>query len=209
MVPGGAMRHPDVVPGDCPRCCEVFAALAARQGTSDVAPTVPELCTRVGLADRTVRLHLSYLVARGCLLPDRRTPVPGAEVSARRSLPPVFTPLMWAENANVPAREGRACRTCRRILRELAERSRGTWAGQVGMNELAGLLGLSEHTVRMHARSGHRGETGPGHSLAGAGLVEFTPSPVARLVGSRENGRPQFARLPDHYALQPHGGRDE
>jgi len=205
-VSGG--RHADVLPDDCPRCCALFAVLVERQDTADAPATLADLGKSVGLAERAARGHLAHLVNRGRVMPDRRTPAPGATCEAARPLPDDITPLAWV--ASVPL----TCRTCATILRQLAVVSRGTWRGQIAMRALAeditekhkraGGRGVTEWTVRMHARSGHT-EPRIGHSLVGAGLVVFKAR--ANITGVNRHGHPTYTRTADEFTLWPTGER--
>ncbi len=191
-------QHAAVLPDDCPRCRDLFAVLAARHETAPDAPLPLALLGQsVGLAERAARGHLAHLVAHRRIMPDRRTPAPGATCEASRPLPDDITPLAWAACVEVP------CRTCGLILRELAVVSRGTWRGDIALADLASKVAMGEWTVRMHARIGHQATArkAPGHSLVGAGLVAFEAR--AEITGTNRHGHPTYTRRPDRFTLWP------
>jgi hypothetical protein len=194
MVSGG--QHAAVLPDDCARCRDLFAVLAARHEAAPDSPvTLALLGQSVGLTERPTRTHLAHLVKHRRVMPDRRTPAPGATCVAARPLPDDITPLAWAASAEVP------CRSCGVILRELAVVSRGTWRGQISMGDLGKRAALSEHAARMHARTGHTASGRIGHSLVAASLVAFESR--AERTGTDRNGRPMYVRRPDAFTLWP------
>jgi hypothetical protein len=134
-------------------------------------------------------------LTNGRIMPDRRTPAPGATCQAARPLPDDLTPLAWAASVALP------CRSCGTILRELAVVSRGTWRGQISMGDLAKRCAASEHTTRMHTRSGHTASGRIGHSLVAASLVAFETR--AERTGTDRHGRPTYTRRPDAFTLWP------
>ncbi|MBK3583006.1 hypothetical protein JHN49_04500 [Streptomyces sp. MBT57] len=198
-----ALRHPECTPENCEACRKLFAvSVEFHQAAPDVPPTVAMRGAACGLSERMTRLHLAHLVLHCRLSEDRRTPVPGATVGHTGELPDgIVTPKDWAAAVIV------TCQTCRFILTELVVESRGSWRGQLSMAELtvrtakrAGKLKLSERTVRIHTRTGHK-EKRVGHSLVGDGLVAFVAD--GAITGTGREGRKQYIRRPDRFILWP------
>jgi hypothetical protein len=194
-----APRHADVPPEDCPRCRLAHALCAAHPEW-----TVSQIGESMKMSDRGTRVHLAHLAKWARLKDDRRTPVPGTTME--RTLPPVpvedLTPRDWASNQKID------CRTCARSLHALVAHSRGQWRGQISMDDLATRLEMSQHTVRMHVRTGHQTKNRIGHSLVGNGLVAFETSD-AEIVGKDRYGRVVYKRRPDHFVLWPTHAKPE
>lgn len=208
MQAGGDVtaQHGRTPPDDCAQCRKVFDFLFLHAHHQDHAepPTAARIAEVCGIGPRMVLVHVAHLVNSRRLQEDRRTPVPGATVG--RELPAQdpgeVTPLVWAANADV-----RGCGTCAAILFVLARESRGTWRGQMRMEQLAvavsaalGKDAVSLRTLRMHLRSGHRQQLG--HSLVGSGLVAFETSD-GEITGRDQYGRPVYVRRPDRFILWP------
>jgi hypothetical protein len=172
-------KHSERLPEDCKGCRTVFAILVADQENPPVAPaTVAVIAQRAGVGVRVTQMHLGHLVTHRRVQEDRRTPVEGAQAARGRQAPDDADPLAWASCQEVP--DG----TCARCLLEYARAAGRTWSGQLGVEQLAAALGVSERTARTHR----------GH-LATARLIRFTPSTVLL----SEHG--QRLRRPDRFVL--------
>ncbi len=123
----------------------------------------------VGLKKRATQDHLAHLFAHSRIDADRRTPLGGG----------IGQPLLpgaqeWAANVVAPDP------TCAKCLVALAGIG---WEGQVHMEELAKIAGVSLRTIERHRPH-----------LVRADLVQFRPVPI------RENGK-NLGRRPDRFTL--------
>lgn len=162
--------HRDINPDDCPPCRNIFGALVERQMTDPESPLVTEEIGRiVGLKKRATQVHLAHLFARSRIDADRRTPL-----QLGMSQPVLFGAQAWAASVAAPDP------TCAKCLIALAGIG---WEGQIHMEDLAKIMGISLRSVERHRA----------HLLA-ADLVSFRPVPI------RENGR-NLGRKPDRFTL--------
>lgn len=162
--------HRDISPDDCPNCHKVYGALEEHQ-TADPEKwlTTEALGRMIGLKKRATQDHLAHLFAHSRIDADRRTPLGGG----------IGQPLLpgaqeWAANVVAPDP------TCAKCLVALAAIG---WEGQVHMEELAKIAGVSLRTIERHRPH-----------LVRADLVAFRPVPI------RENGK-NLGRLPDRFTL--------
>ncbi|MFF4709517.1 hypothetical protein [Streptomyces sp. NPDC001297] len=162
--------HRDISPDDCPNCHKVYGALEEHQ-TADPEKwlTTEALGRIIGLKKRATQDHLAHLFAHSRIDADRRTPLGGG----------IGQPLLpgaqeWAANIVAPDP------TCAKCLVALAAIG---WEGQVHMEELAKIAGVSLRTIERHRPH-----------LVRADLVAFRPVPI------RENGK-NLGRRPDRFTL--------
>jgi hypothetical protein len=162
--------HRDISPDDCPNCHKVYGALEEHR-TADPEKwlTTEALGRIIGLKKRATQDHLAHLFAHSRIDADRRTPLGGG----------IGQPLLpgaqeWAANVVAPDP------TCAKCLVALAAIG---WEGQVHMEELAKIAGVSLRTIERHRPH-----------LVRADLVAFRP------VAIRENGK-NLGRRPDRFTL--------
>ncbi|MFD8155343.1 MULTISPECIES: hypothetical protein [Streptomyces] len=162
--------HRDISPDDCPSCRKVYGALEEHQTADPETWLTTEALGRVvGLKKRATQDHLAHLFAHSRIDADRRTPLGGG----------IGQPLLpgaqeWAANVVAPDP------TCAKCLVALAGIG---WEGQVHMEELAKLAGVSLRTIERHRPH-----------LVRADLVQFRPVPV------RVDGK-NLGRRPDRFTL--------
>ena len=163
--------HRDVSPDKCSTCHKVFAALEDHQLADPETWLTTEAIGRVvGLRKRATQDHLAHLFAHSRIDADRRTPL--ADGIGQPLLPGA---QQWAAAVVAPDP------TCAKCLIALAGCG---WDGQVSMDELAEIAGLSLRTVERHRPH-----------LVRADLVAFRPVPV------RTHDGKNFGRRPDRFTL--------
>ncbi|MFF0747336.1 hypothetical protein ACFYVL_43855 [Streptomyces sp. NPDC004111] len=189
-----ASQHRNIAPTQCATCRVVMDArkdLASENPT--VAPTTAAVCERTGLKKRAVQIHTVHLTAYGHLDGGAPTALP-LDPDQATPLNRPATPLEWIASL------GLTCETCRCILCECARLARGGWRCQISQKDLGLRLSLSEWTVRMHARTGHKNKK-VGHSLRAQGHVQFRPA--GDVTGINPDGTARVERRPDRWILNP------
>lgn len=192
-----AQQHRSIAPSTCPTCRTVLAARTALASKNPaVAPTTNAVCDESGLKRRAVQIHSVHLTTYGHLDGGRPTGLPlDVDLDVANTASGVGpTPLEWIASL------GLTCETCRCILCEYARVARGGWRGQIGIKDMATRLGLSEWTIRMHARSGHTNQK-IGHSLRNDGLIAFRAD--GEVTGMSSDGKARIARRADRFILNP------
>ncbi|MEU5430928.1 hypothetical protein AB0H73_35720 [Streptomyces olivoreticuli] len=181
-------QHTAISPDECRSCVRVFDVLSdhhhSQRGKLRNADLVARLEERrqdgePRLGDRATRVHVAHLQEHSRIGEDRRTPLPGMTVAPAQEIAPsdIWTPLDYV--LTVTCRD----RTCRRMLVILARSADATWGGQMGLAQLADLMGCSLRTAGTHRRH-----------LSEDGLVRLTEQITTHASG-------HITRSPDRYLL--------